>query len=184
MENIYASVRKDFKGKSARRSRRQGKVPGILYGSNSMNFLFEVSELELNREIHSKGEHAIINLNVEEEPHKAFIKEVQRDSVSHRIIHVDLEEITKDKTITADIPINYIGEENLISSGAIVQREKSNVKVSCTAEKLPQFINVDLSKAQVGNVFRVADLEVGTEISIVDNIESIIALISIEKRLE
>ena len=121
---------------------------------------------------------------MEEQPHKVFIKEIQRDSVSHRIIHVDMEEITKDKTITADIPINYIGEENLSSSGAIVQREKNNVRVSCTAEKLPKFINVDVSKAQVGNVFKVADLELGSEISIVDNIDSIIALISIEKNQE
>ena len=125
-----------------------------------------------------------MNLNMEEQPHKVFIKEIQRDSVSHRIIHVDMEEITKDKTITADIPINYIGEENLSSSGAIVQREKNNVRVSCTAEKLPKFINVDVSKAQVGNVFKVADLELGSEISIVDNIDSIIALISIEKNQE
>lgn len=184
MENINASVRQDFKGKSARRIRRQGRVPGILYGINRSNFLFEVSELELNREIHNNGEHAILNLTVEEKPHRVFIKEIQRDSVSHRIIHVDMEEIIKDKTITAEIPINYVGEENLNSSGAIVQREKNNVKISCTPEKLPKFINVDLSNAQVGNVFRVADLEFGTEISVVDNIDSIIALISVEKRLE
>ena len=175
MENINGTIRQDFKGKSARRIRRQGKVPGILYGANRNNYLFEVSELELNREIHSNGEHAILNLIVEE---------VQRDSVSHKIIHVDMEEITKDKTITAEIPINYVGEDKIANSGAIVQREKNSVKISCTPEKLPKFINVDLSKAQVGSVYRVADLEIGSEISIDDNIDSIIALIGIEKSLE
>ncbi|MGM9973533.1 MAG: 50S ribosomal protein L25 [Clostridiaceae bacterium] len=184
MENINGTIRQDFKGKSARRIRRQGKVPGILYGMNRNNFLFEVSELELNREIHNNGEHAILNLIVEQEPHKVFIKEIQRDSVSHRIIHVDMEEITKDKTITAEIPINYVGEDKIANSGAIVQREKNSVKISCTPEKLPKFINVDLSKAQVGSVYRVADLEIGSEISIDDNIDSIIALIGIEKSLE
>ena len=184
MENINGEIRQDFKGKSARRIRRQGKVPGILYGINRSNYLFEVSELELNREIHNNGEHAILNLIVDDEPHKVFIKELQRDSVSHKIIHVDMEEITKDKTITAEIPINYVGEDKIANSGAIVQREKNSVKVSCTAEKLPKFINVDLSKAEVGKVFRVADLEIGSEISIDDNIDSIIALIGVEKSLE
>ncbi len=184
MEILKASTRKDNSGKSARRARRSGSIPGILYGYKKSNCLFEIGELELNKELFQKGEHSILNIAIDGENHKALIKEVQRDPVNHKIIHIDLEELTHNKPIIAQIPINYIGEENLTAQGAVIQREKNNVRVSCSPENLPKYINFNLKNAVVGNVFTIADLEVAEEISIVEDFEAVIASISLEQKVE
>lgn len=167
----------------ARKERRAGMVPGVLYGKGISNLLFEIGELELSREISSTGEHGIINCNIDGCDHTALLKEVQRDPVTHKILHVDLEEVSEDKTIQSEVPIQYVGEEWIAKSGAILQKEQELVKVSCKADKLPKSIKIDVSKGGLGSVFRYADLEVGEEISIVDDIKGVIASISNEKRV-
>lgn len=170
-------------GHGARRQRRNGLVPGVLYGKGLANLLFEVGEMELGREIVSSGEHCILNFNLNGDEHRALLKEVQRDPVTHKILHVDLEDISECDVIETEVPIQFMGEEWLEKRGAVLQKEKDLVKVSCSADKLPKSIKIDVSKGSMGSVFRYSDLEVGEELSIIDDIKSVIASISNEKRL-
>ncbi|MBD7910080.1 50S ribosomal protein L25 [Clostridium sp. Sa3CVN1] len=170
-------------GHSARRERRKGFVPGILYGKRVENFLFEVGELELRRELSLSGEHGIINFNLNGRSEKALLKEVQRDPVSHKVIHIDLEEITTNKEIQSEVPIQFVGEEWLNNKGAVLQKEKAVVKVTCKPDDLPRSFKVDVSKGKLGDVYRFEDLEFGEEISIIDDIHTVVASISNENRL-
>ncbi|MDS0527281.1 50S ribosomal protein L25 [Clostridium sp. SHJSY1] len=183
MNNLNLIERNLSSGHSARRERRNGLVPGVLYGKKIGNFLFEVGELELGRELSSRGEHGIINFNFNGNEEMALLKEVQRDPVSHRIIHIDLEEIGANKEIQSEVPIQFTGEEWLNNKGAVLQKEKAVVKVSCKPDKLPKSIKMDVSKGELGAVYRFSDLEISEEISIIDDIQTVIASISNEKRL-
>lgn len=183
MHNIELKKRNIASGHSARRERRQGLVPGVLYGKKMGNFLFEVGELDLGRELSSSGEHGIINFSFNGKDEKALLKEVQRDPVSHKVIHIDLEEITTNKEIQSEVPIQFIGEEWLNNKGAVLQKEKAVVKVSCKPDNLPKSIKIDVSKGELGDVYRFADLEFGEEISIIDDGETVVASISNERRL-
>jgi len=113
MEILNANIRESSAGKSARKIRRNGNVPGILYGKSMRNCMFEISEMELNKEINQNGQHGIIKVEIDGEIHEALIKDVQREPVSHKLIHIDLEELKGNKIITANIPINYTGESHL-----------------------------------------------------------------------
>lgn len=183
MNNLNFKVRELASGHSARRERRKGFIPGVLYGKKIGNFLFEVGELELGRELSSTGEHGIINFNFNGNDQKALLKEVQRDPVTHKIIHIDLEEIATNKEIQSEVPIQFVGEEWLNNKGAVLQKEKAVVKVSCKPDSLPKSIKMDVSKGELGAVYRFADLEIGNEISIIDDIKTVVASISNEKRL-
>jgi len=170
-------------GHYAKRERRQGLIPGVLYGKKIGNLLFEVGEMELGKEISSSGEHGILNYKLNGHNERAILKEVQRDPVSHKIIHVDLEKIAENEQIQSEVPIQFIGEEWLNKRGAVLQKEKGVVKVSCSADDLPKTIKIDVSKGELGAVYRNKDLEIGKEISIVDNIEGVIASISNERKI-
>ncbi len=183
MNNLNLIERNLASGHSARRERRNGFVPGVLYGKKIGNYLFEVGELELGRELSSTGEHGILNFDFNGKEEKALLKEVQRDPVTHKIIHIDLEEIAANKEIQSEVPIQFTGEEWLNNQGAVLQKEKAVVKVSCKPENLPKSIKMDVSKGELGAVYRFSDLEVGEEISIIDDIKTVIASISNEKRL-
>ncbi|MGG7176173.1 50S ribosomal protein L25 [Clostridium paraputrificum] len=183
MNSLKLENRKVTSGHGARRERKNGIVPGVLYGKDIKNLLFEVGELELCREISSSGQHGMLNFNMDGKDSSALLKEVQRDPVTHKIIHIDLEECGENEIIQSEVPINFIGEEWLSKKGAVLQKEKDLVRVSCKANELPKSIKVDVSKGSMGSVYRYSDLEIGNEISIVNDMEGVVASISNEKKL-
>lgn len=182
MTNLDLKKRSNNVSNSAKKARRVGKVPGILYGNLKNNFMFEVGELELGHEICKQGEHGILNFNIDGEGHKALVKDVQRDPVSHKIIHLDLEELQGNQTIISSVPIHYLGEDMLTKRGVVLQKEKDSVKVECLADALPKYIDIAVNNGTVGSVYKLCDLEIASEISIVDELDSVIASISYERK--
>lgn len=182
MENLKLHKRQKSTLHEAKKVRRTGLIPGILYGRDINNMMFEISELELNKEVAKNGEHAVLNVDLEGKLHRTLVKEVQRDPVHHKIVHIDLEELPKNATIQTEIPIAFLGEDLIMKKGAAVQKEKSNVKVECKAEKIPRCVNVDLSKLEIGDVYRIMDLELSEDIAFVEDTNSIIASITLNKK--
>ncbi|MDU1856015.1 MAG: 50S ribosomal protein L25, partial [Clostridium baratii] len=152
-------------------------------GKNINNFMFEISSLELDREVCNVGEHGILNVEFNGDSKQVLIKEVQREPVNHEIIHIDLEMIAKGEKIETEVPIQYIGEKLLTKKGAVLQKEKDSVKISCDSASLPKSVKLDVSRGINGSVYRLDDIEVASEISILEDLNSVVASISNEKKL-
>lgn len=178
METINANARIKQSAHSARTARRNGKIPGILYGKNMQNLMFEVSELELNKEICEFGEHGLININIDGTEHRSLIKEVQRDPSTHELIHIDLEEMTKDKLVQTDVPLIFAGEDNVSRNGGILQKEKTKVRVQCKGDNVINSININVGNLTHGNTFRIRDIEMSSEITIMDDPNTVIASVT------
>lgn len=163
---------------SARRERRRGLVPGIIYGSERGNMLFEVGELELNKEISRLGVHGAVDIQINNENHKALIKEIQKDPVTKKILHIDLQEIDENKGIQTEVPLIFLGEIPSSRGGGIVQKEKSSVKVQGKYSEIPKVITIDVSNMHMGSVCRIADLEVASEISFMEDPDTVLAVVS------
>lgn len=183
MEKLQLKDRNITKSHEARKERKHGFIPGVLYGKKVGNYLFEVGEMELGKELSSSGDHGIINYDFNGETKKGILKEVQRDPVTHKVMHIDLEAIEDHQEIQSEVPIQFIGEEWLNRKGQVLQKERSVVKVSCDSEDLPKSISIDVSKGTLGSVYKFSDLEIASELSIVDDINTVIAAISNEKKL-
>ncbi|MGL4656234.1 MAG: 50S ribosomal protein L25 [Sarcina sp.] len=182
MENLNIEKRVKHTHHEARKTRRCGKVPGVLYGKAIENTLIEIGAIELNQYILQEGVNSVLDVNLEGKTHKTLIKEVQRDPITRKIIHVDLEEVDSHKKVTANVPVSFTGEENLIKNGVVLQKQKDNIKVKCEADCIPKTINIDVAKAKVGDNFKIADVEFGSEISIMDSLDSVIATVSFEQK--
>lgn len=167
---------------SAKKARKCGKVPGVLYSKQIQNLLFEVGDLELGQEIHSCGEHGILDITVDGKTYKTLIKEVQREPVSRKIVHLDLEGISDKDKIVSQVPIQYVGEEYLQKRGSVLQKEKETIKIECKANDLPKYITFDVGMGQAGQVYKLTNLEVGSELSILDDLNSVMASISYERK--
>ncbi|SFA88711.1 50S ribosomal protein L25 [Clostridium frigidicarnis] len=178
METLVINKRDKNSTHSARKVRRQGKVPGVMYGALMNNFLFEVSEMDLDKEIANHGEFGVVNVSLEGKEHKALIKEVQRDPFSKKVIHIDLEDINKDEKIETDIPIRFLNEDLISNYGGIVQKEKASIKVRCSVNNVPDHIDVSFKKDEIGTAIKVGDVEFGSEISVLDDVNSTVASIS------
>lgn len=183
MNNLNLNVRENCHGNSAKKERRKGLVPGVIYGRNKANLLFEIGQIELNKEIHSVGEHGLLEYSINGENHNGLIKDIQRDPVSHKIIHLDIEEVSKAEEIETEVPIIFEGEEYLNSKGEVLQKERDSVKVRCRAEEIPKNVTINVGMGTTGTVYRFSDIEIGPEISIVDDMNMVLASISVEKRI-
>ncbi|MBQ6820045.1 MAG: 50S ribosomal protein L25 [Clostridium sp.] len=181
MNNLNLSKRNSSIPNNAKKLRKEGKIPGIVYGGKLKEFMFEVGEIELCREIAKNGEHGILNYNINGENYKGLIKDVQRDPVSHKIIHLDLEELNNDKKIISNIPIQFEGEEYLNKNGMVLQKEKDSIKVECSADNLPKYIKFNISGSNNGTVYRIEDIEIASELSVIDDLNSVIASVSYER---
>lgn len=182
MSNLEINKRPIDVPNSAKKARKNGKVPGVLYGKKINNLLFEVGEMELAHEIGVNGEHGVIEFNLNGEEHKGLIKEVQRDPVTNKIIHLDLEELKGKNKIISAVPIHYVGEEYLNKKGIVLQKEKDSVKVECSIDSLPKYIDFNIGTGNVGAVYKFGDLEVASEISVLDDLNSVIASVSYERK--
>jgi len=178
MEELKAIRREKTSIHDARKERRKGLVPGVMYGKTINNLMFEISELELNKEIGANGEHGLIDINIDGEQHKGLIKEVQRDVVTHKILHIDIEELTGNKQITSEVPLIYTGEDSVVRNGGVLQKGKNSVKVQCMPDKLPKYITVNVGSLYMGDSYRIRDVELAEEITFLEPMDTIIATVT------
>ncbi|AMN36378.1 50S ribosomal protein L25 [Clostridium perfringens] len=183
MENLQVNQREKKTRHSSRQCRRKGLVPGVIYGKGINNFLFEIGELELNHALSVTGEHGLLNINSQEGSLNTLIKEVQRDPVTRRVLHIDLEKVEGNEEIETAVPINYVGEEYINKLDAVLQKNIDSIKVKCSPSNIPKGVNLNVGRAKPGEQFKIADVEFGNEITVVDDLNSIVASVSYDQKI-
>ena len=181
MEELILNKRIKNSSNSAKKERRHGLIPGVIYGKKLGNMMFEIGEMDLVNELCITGEHGVVNFDLDGYTGKAIIKDVQKDSLTHKVMHVDLEEIYGNEKVIAEVPIKFNGKDFLSEKGVVLQSQKDSVKVSCRPEDLPKTISLDVSKAQIGSVYKLSDLEIGSELSIMDDLSTVCASVVIQQ---
>lgn len=183
MENLQVNQREKKTRHSSRQCRRKGLVPGVIYGKGINNFLFEIGELELNHALSVTGEHGLLSINSQEGSLNTLIKEVQRDPVTRRVLHIDLEKVEGNEEIETAVPINYVGEEYINKLDAVLQKNLDSIKVKCSPSNIPKGVNLNVGRAKHGDQFKIADVEFGNEITVVDDLNSIVASVSYDQKI-
>lgn len=171
MKNLtIKATQRDILGKKTRFLRRQGITPTHLLGHGLKSLALQCDTAELARIITLGGTTRLIDLQVDEEkqPRSVFIREIQRDTVSDRLLHVDFYQIKLTEKITADIPIVLIGEAPATKlKGNILQQTLTHLGVECLPDKLPPRIELDLSPLEeTGQAIYVRDLHLDPDITI------------------
>lgn len=167
-------------GKKCKALRRQGLVPGIIYGPKiePINVQFAYRPLQLAL-LKSGGTH-LIDLSVDGKTYPVLAREVQRDVVRGNILHVDFLAVDMKAKIRATIPVQFINESPAVESRIGIQiNGASSVEVEALPGDLPDRIEVDLSKlADVNDSLHVRDLDLGKNIEVVGEPEEMIVRIA------
>jgi len=174
---LKANLREKAGSGKCNQIRRNNKVPGIIYGEKINNLLVEFSDMDLNNFVRQHGEHAVLEVDVDGKKLTAMIKEVQRDPVNRKLTHIDMKYIDGNEKIHADVPIVVKGEEWVRSKGGIVQKQLGTVSVETYPNKLPKYVVADVSNLNIGDKLSLADVEFSSDITVLSDIESIIATI-------
>ena len=162
MEEILlnANTTREVGSSSSRRVRKEGVVPGVLYGLNEESVSLSVAWPDLRRALTTdSGINAIIQLEVDGKKHMTIVKDIQRHPVKRDVLHVDFLRIDPNKNVTVDIPLIMIGEAREVSAAdGMVDQNMFSLSVSAPPDRIPTEIEVDISALTVGDAVRVGDL--------------------------
>ena len=158
-------------GKSASRRLRQeqDQVPAILYGGKEDNLAINLDHNKLLRvTVYDKFYSQILILNIEGKKQKAILKDLQRHPFKPKILHLDFQRVKETDVITMHVPLHFIGTEKCpgVKLGGIVSHHANDVEVRCQAQFLPEFIEVDLSNLELGQVIHLSDLKLPHSVEI------------------
>lgn len=155
--------RREATGKEiAKRLRRQGLVPAVLYGGSAPQAL-TLNTLDVIKVIQGReGSTTLLNLKFENGgggTRTAIIRDMQFDPVTDKLIHVDFQEVSMDRAITVGVPVYAQGEaQGVRDQGGILEMILREVQVSCLPRLIPEKITVDVSGLKIGDVLTVAML--------------------------
>lgn len=158
---LVADAGRDAGTSAAKRLRAAGKVPGVVYGHGMDPLPVAVDARALRGALTTEaGLNALLSLKVEGADHLTMAREIQRDRVRGTVLHVDFQIVRRDEVISADVPINLVGDAIKVHRGdGVVSHELFSLTVQATPDRLPHSIEVDVAAMEIGDHIRVADLQ-------------------------
>jgi large subunit ribosomal protein L25 len=170
----------------SRRLRRDGLIPGVLYGRSKPHSI-AIPERELRRALTGAGGlHAILDVVLEGQnsAHPSILKEFQRDPVRGTMIHVDLQEVRLDQPIHAAVSISLVGEAPGSKEGGVLQQALREVNVEALPLEIPEHVELDVSSLGIGDSVRLADLAPIDGVTYLDDPETVVASVTLPTRVE
>ena len=139
--------------------RQEGKVPGVIYGKQlgtPVPIMVELKELEA---LLRTQPNAVLDMDIASiGKHSAMVSEVQRDSLSRQLLHVDFRQINMNETVKTQVRFELEGEAGGVKEGGILQMVLHDIEVQCLPTNIPESIVVDISALAVGESVLVRDL--------------------------
>jgi len=160
---------REKKGRQVRAFRREGGLPGVVYGDDMTPTPVDIDASEFRRVYRDAGSSSLIDVTLNDsEPFKVLIQEVQVHLLHMFPTHVDLFRIKMNEEFEVDVPLHFVGESGAVKSmSGTLERNVKEVTVRCLPAKLPSHIDVDLSKlATFDDVITLADLVVPEGVTI------------------
>jgi len=144
----------------AKRVRRDGKIPAVVYGAGKESAAISVDPRVVTRILNSEtGHNTIFDLALGGEKTKAMIVDWQYEPIKGKLLHIDLKRIALDKVLRVSVPIFLVGESaGVKQEGGIMEQMLREVEVECLPADIPSHIDADVSQLTFGKVLRVSDL--------------------------
>ena len=161
IRELSASRRQETGKGGAKRLRREGRVPAVLYGTSGSSSI-TLDPKAVLRLLGLSGGTSLLNLRLvdgDEALRTVIIRDLQFDPVSEALIHVDLQEVSMDRAITVSVAIRPVGEAaGVKEQSGIFDLILREVEVSCLPGLIPERIDAEVSRLRIGDVLTIADL--------------------------
>ena len=172
--------------RETRRLRKQGLVPGVLYGRDDPIAIC-VEERELRRALTGPaGLHSILDVQVDGtgKSHASILKEYQQDKIRGHVIHIDLQEVRLDQTINATVSVHLVGGEDApgVREGGVLSQPLREIQVEALPLEVPEHIDLDVSHMAVNETLRIADIPVPDGVTLLDDPETVVATVTAPTR--
>ncbi len=158
---LHADVRSGQGKGAARRLRRGGRIPAIMYGAGKEPMPIELAENVLRRQLsHEAFFSHVITVKVDGREERAVIKSLQRHPATERILHLDLLRVSETQRITMLVPIHFENEEDSPGrrAGGSISHHTTEVEITCLPRDLPEFLAVDALHMNIGDSIHLSQI--------------------------
>lgn len=157
---LAAEAGRPLGSRHSRRLRRDGRIPGVLYGHGIEPVPVSINGRDLRAALSTDaGLNALITLQVGGDSHLAVAKQLQRSKVRGTVEHIDFQIVRRDEIITAEVPVHLVGSADaVLKADGVVTQELNSLTVHTTPANVPSAIEVDVTDLEPGGTIRVSDL--------------------------
>jgi large subunit ribosomal protein L25 len=169
---LNAQVRSDLgKGASRRLRRNASLVPAVIYGGEKAPQSIAILAKDFAKLLETEASFShVLNLNVDGQNESVLIKALQRHPAKGFVLHADFVRVIAGQKVTAHVPLHFINQESSVGvkqQGGEVLHNINEVEVSCMPQDLPEFIEVDMSNVEIGQVLHLTDLKLPNGVELV-----------------
>ncbi len=158
--------------------KRNGIVPGTVYGKGVDNQAISVSLKQLTRTFQAHGSRGLFSLEIDGGSGlMVVVREIQRHPITGQIAHVDFWKVRLDEKINSTVGISLVGEEEIMKKGGILQAGAKEIEVSCLPQDIPETLVYDIAALEIGDKVTVADLQVPEGVEILNDLETMVATV-------
>jgi large subunit ribosomal protein L25 len=159
--------------------REDGFIAGVIYGdSMKEGTSVKFEELPLRKVLAKHGSNAKVWVKYAEDKKFGFIKEIQRHPVTAKIIHIDVQLVSKNHEINLQLPITFKGEGSLTSKLLQLQIHNSEIDVFGRMDLMPDAVTIDVSEKKLGDTITIKDFDLDKQIKIIGKEDEIYAVIA------
>lgn len=150
-------------GKSvSRKLRKEGRIPAVLYGRDVAPVALTVSEREWSVLGRHVKRNAILDMELsfdgKAEHRPVMIKEVQRETMNDRVLHIDFLQVSMSRMIEVEVPIHLTGEAVGVTKDGIVEQHLRSIKVECLPTQIPEALTIDISALDIGDSIHIGQV--------------------------
>jgi large subunit ribosomal protein L25 len=164
---------------AARRLRRQGMVPVVLYGHQQETVSLALSAEEVEKALRH-GVH-VVDLQLDGNTEKALIKDVQWDHLGRDIVHVDFARVSEDERVVVTVPLEIRGTPAGLSEGGVLDQPLHTLEVECPVVAVPDSIRVNVSELKIGQAIHVRELVLPPNVRAIVNPETVVVHVTMKQ---
>lgn len=180
--NLTADNRLTDGSVTANSLRNEGKVPGVLYGTDE-NVHFSIGKMDLRKLIYTPNFN-LVDLVVDGATYRCILKDYQMHPVTDELEHVDMLALKEGRMLKAEIPVRFVGASVGVKAGGTIVQKVRKVKIKTTPENLVDVFEVDITDLDLGQSVRIRDMVVGEGIEVMNPPAIPMATIEIPRALK
>ncbi len=174
---LKAKIKKDNGSRIARRYRKSGQIPSVLYGHKQEILMLLIDGKEFNKTFDSGAK--MVNLEWDSTKEMALIKDVQYDTFGREILHVDFVRVDLTEKITIHAPIVLYGNSPGVKEGGVLSHSMKNVELECLPTGIPENLRVSISELNIGGAIHIKDIEFPPNVKVLENPDAVVVSVQL-----
>jgi large subunit ribosomal protein L25 len=178
---LQAKNRQSSGSAEARRIRRGGRIPAVLYGRTGKAVSLDLDAREFSQNVKRISESTIVKVEVDGASYEAFVKDTQWNIIDGKILHVDFYEVESGVVLKARVSLHITGNPIGVREGGNLENPLREIEVECLPKDLPERIEVDVAQLKVNQSLHVRDIPLGEGVKLLSAADQVVALVKFAK---